>query len=76
MKTRSIKYNHGEIPTFEDISSYLTSAVAKFFEQVRADQDKASRDRLDKRRLLNQYHKETFDDLPLEERLKTSNYRF
>ena len=76
MKARSIKYSHGEIPTFEDISSYLTSAVARFLEQIRADQEKASHERLDKRRILNQYHKEMFDDLPLEERLKTSNYRF
>jgi hypothetical protein len=76
MKARSIKYNHEGISTFEEISSYLTSAVARFFEQIRADQENASYERLDKRRMLNQYHIEMFDGLPLEERLKTSNYRF
>ena len=76
MKARSIKYSHEEISTFEEISSYLTSAVARLVEQNRGDQDKASHARLDKRRMLSQYHKEMFDGLPLEERLKASNYRF
>ena len=76
MNARSIKCRHEEISIFEETSSCLTSVVARFFEQIRADQEKASHERLDKRRTLNLYHKEMFDDLPLEERLKTSNYRF
>jgi hypothetical protein len=76
MKARSIKCNHIEISIFEEISSYLTSAVIGFFKQIRVDQEKAKREQLDKRRMLNQYHQEMFDGLPLEERLKTSNYRF
>jgi len=76
MNARSIKYNHEGISSFEETSSCLTSVVARFFVQFRADQEKASHERLDKRRMLNLYHKEMVDDLPLEERLKTSNYRF
>ena len=76
MKARSIKYHHKEISTFEEISSYLTSAVIGFFKQIRVDQEKATHDRLDKRRMLNQYHQEMLAGLPMQARLKTGDYRF
>ena len=76
MKARFLKYKHEEISTFEETFSCLTSTVIWFFKQIRGAQERATNERVDKRRMLSQYHKEMFDGLPLEERLKTSNYRF
>ena len=56
--------------------SSVDRLVSNFIDRMQSEQAEAGRQILKKRQMLNEYHQEMIDGMPLEERLKSGNYRF
>jgi len=49
--------------------------ILDFIDRMQSEQAEARRQVIKRRQMLNRYHQETIDGMPLQQRLKTGNYR-
>jgi hypothetical protein len=66
-------------PHIEVIGNFRASAgliIRNFIERIQSEQAEARRQMIKERQMLNEYHQEMIDGMPLQERLKMGNYRF
>lgn len=50
--------------------------IRNFIDRIQSEQAEARRQMIKGRQMLNEYHQEMIDGMPLQERLKSGNYRF
>jgi len=50
--------------------------VPNSIDRMQSEQAEVRRQMIKKRQMLNEYHQEMIDGMPLQERLKSGNYRF
>ena len=75
MKGKSIEYDVTKFSAIEEIPSRIISAIASYFEYFQAEQAQVISQQIKKRKMQSGYLQDLIDGLPLEERLKMSNFR-
>ena len=56
--------------------SSFARLILDFIDRMQSEQAEARRQMIKRRQVLNSYHQEMIDGMPLQERLKLGNYRF
>ena len=67
-------YAHTEIT--DGLRSSANRLIHNFFDRIQSEQAEAKRQMIKERQMLNEYHQEMIDGMPLQEKLKMGNYRF
>ena len=65
---------HTEV--FGGFRSSASRLIRNFIDRIQSEQVEARRQMIKERQMLNEYHQEMIDGMPLQEKLKIGNYRF
>lgn len=67
---------HAHIEVFGGFRSSASRLIRNFIDRIQSEQAEARRQMIKERQILNEYHQEMIDGMPLQEKLKMGNYRF
>jgi len=68
--------SHLHIEVFGGFRSSAGRLIRNFIDRIQSEQVEARRQMIKERQMLNEYHQEMIDGMPLQEKLKIGNYRF